>query len=128
MEEKLLYGDLTYKLRGLCIKAYNELGYGLREKEYRIALRHVFLEERLLFNEELYAPFLFQGRKITSQFLDFLVEDKVVLELKVGRYPRKADFIQIKSYLAKNNIKLGLLVLFAPKGVEFYRSIISNPR
>ena len=86
--EKLLYKDLTYRIRGLCMRAYNEIGYGLREKEYRLALRQLFKDENIVFQEELYSPILINSKKVGKQYLDFLVEDKVVVELKVGRHPR----------------------------------------
>jgi len=125
MEKELLYPELTYKIRGLCMKVYNELGYGLKEKDYEIALRSELIENKMQFSEQLYAPVFYSGKKLRKKYLDFLVENKVVVELKVGLHVTKSDFDQVKGYLKNNNISLGLLVLFTPTEVKFYRSILT---
>jgi len=123
---KLIHEGITYKIRGACFEVFNNFGYGLREKEYQRALSLALKEKQLTFKEQVYAPILFKGNKIGKQYLDFLIDGKVVLELKVGYFPKKMDFDQIKSYLKANKLELGLLVVFTPLGVKFYRSI--NPQ
>jgi len=121
---ELYYKDLSYEIVGICYDAFNELGYGLREKEYQKALRQLFEDKNFSFKEQVYAPLQINNKKFGSQYLDFLIDDKLILELKVRRYPRSADFKQIRAYLARNGIKLGILVLFTPNGVETFRCVV----
>jgi len=97
--EKPIYKELSYKIKGACIKVHNNLGYGLREKTYRLAMRKVLSGLGLSFQEELYAPIEFEGEKLEKQYLDFLVDGKIILELKAGRFVKPIFFEQIKSYL-----------------------------
>lgn len=54
-------------------------------------------------------------------FLDFLVEGKIIIEIKRGDYYSKKNIEQIKSYLKVTNLKLAILVNFVSTGVKFYR-------
>ena len=56
-------------------------------------------------------------------YLDFLISDKIVLELKSNKIFNKRDFAQIKNYLKANKIKLGILASFAKKKVIYARVI-----
>ncbi len=54
-------------------------------------------------------------------YLDFLVENKVILEVKKGNYFSKRNIEQIKGYLKATDMKLPILVNFASTGVKFFR-------
>jgi len=115
-----IYEDLSYKIIGACYEVFNYHGYGLREKAYYLALQEKYKILGLPFKLQLYAP-IDLGTKKLRQYLDFLIDDKVIVELKVGRVIRQKYFDQIKSYLKTNKVKLGLLVLFSPMGVKVHR-------
>jgi len=117
-----IYEDLSYKIIGACYDVFNYHGYGLREKAYYIALQDKFEDRGLTFKLQLYAPIQLEKKKI-PQYLDFLIDDKIIVELKVGKVIRQKYFDQIKSYLKTNNVKLGLLVLFSPIGVKVHRIV-----
>ncbi len=119
--DNVIYPELSYKIIGIIYKVYNELGYGFQEKIYQRAIAAEFRRQMIKFKEQLYCNLFFSNEKIAHFYLDFLVENKIVLEIKVGYNLRKRDFEQILSYLKTNNLKLGLLVLISPKGVEYKR-------
>jgi len=61
------------------------------------------------------------GVKVGRNFLDFLIEDKLILELKCGHRFIKSHFEQTNSYLKALDKKLAVLAMFTPKGVRFHR-------
>lgn len=119
----LLYPELSYKIIGALFEVFNKLGPGYLEKYYQNAIAVSLKESGLKFKEQVYAPLIFKDIKIGKCFFDFLVEDKIVLELKVGDRFSKHDIEQIHSYLKVNDLKLGLLVNFTSQGVRFKRII-----
>jgi len=119
----LLYPELSYKIIGALFEVFNKLGQGYLEKYYQRAIAISLKESGLKFKEQVYAPLIFKDVKIGKCFFDFLVEDKIVLELKTGDRFSKKDIGQIHSYLKVNNLQLGLLVNFTSQGVKFKRII-----
>jgi len=118
-----LYEDITEKIIGVAFSVYNRLGYGYREKEYQRALEEDLKKFSLNFKRELYCNLLYQEKIISKFYLDFLVEDKVVVELKVANEFYKKYFDQIMTYLKANNLRLGLLIIFTKDKVLIKRII-----
>ncbi len=122
----LLYPELSYKIVGALFEVFNKLGPGYLEKYYQRAIAVSLKEVGLKFKEQLYAPLIFKEVKIGKCFFDFLVEDKIVLELKTGDRFSKKDIEQIHSYLKINKLQLGLLINFTSQGVRFKRILNKN--
>lgn len=119
----LLYPELSYKIIGSLFEVFNKLGPGYLEKYYQNAISVSFKDVGLTFKEQVYTPLIFKNTKIGRCFLDFLIEDKIILELKVGDRFSRQDIEQIHSYLKANSLQLGLLVNFTSQGVKFKRII-----
>ncbi len=118
-----LYKDLTEKLIGIAFRVYNTLGYGFREKEYQRAYAVELGKLLLVFQRELYCNLKYEGKIISKFYLDFLVDGKVVVELKVAEGFYKKHFEQVMAYLKDNKLKLGLLIIFTSKKVLVKRVI-----
>jgi len=58
--------------------------------------------------------------------LDFLIEDKIILEVKKGNYFSRRNINQVKGYLKATSMKLAILVNFTTKGVKFFRVLNPN--
>ncbi len=125
MENKidLIYKDLSYKVIGILYKTFNELGYGYQEKYYQKAIASLLKRDLLKFKEQLYVPITFNGDKIGSYFLDFLIDDKIILEIKKGKQFYKKDIEQVYAYLKQYDIKLGILARFTKDGVKIKRIV-----
>lgn len=54
-------------------------------------------------------------------FLDFLIDDKIAVEIKVRREIYEIDWIQLLNYLKANSLKVGLLIVFTKYGVKIKR-------
>lgn len=61
--------------------------------------------------------------KLLVNFFDFLIEDKIVLELKKGDRFSKTHIDQVNQYLVSKNLKLGILAYFAPNKVHYKRIV-----
>lgn len=121
--EKVIYPQLSYEIIGLVYKVYNEIGPGYQEKYYQRALALELKKEKIKFKENVFVSLTYQNKDIGRYYLDFLIENKIVLELKVGVRFYHRDYKQILAYLQKTNLKLGILVLFTKDGVKFKRII-----
>ncbi|MFH1910312.1 MAG: GxxExxY protein [bacterium] len=121
--ENLIYKDECYQIIGYCYKVYNSLGSGLKEKNYQKALEQLLGENRIAFRSQFYVPLKLNGTVVGKYFLDFLVDDKIAIELKTGGHILKQDIDQLYAYLKACNLKLGLLINFTSDGVKYKRIV-----
>lgn len=73
--------------------------------------------------KELHVPIIVNNKIIGRYFLDFLIEEKIVVEFKIANEQYQKHFQQVYGYLKANNLKIGLLALITPKGVKIKRII-----
>jgi len=120
---KVVYPELSYKLVGAAFKVFNKLGFGFEEKIYQQALECELKMLGLEFTREAYSRVKYEGKTVGRHFLDFIVERKIVLELKVGTGLYNNHVRQIFSYLNDSKMSLGILIMFTPKGVLVKRIV-----
>jgi len=130
--EKLLYSDLSYRVRGCAFKVYNVLGFGHKESIYQKALALEFKKENIKFEREPSLQIIYQDKKIGTYKPDFLVEDKVILEVKAVPVMPKTYETQLTYYLKSTNFKLGFVINFGSKKLDIRRRVwtthYKNPR
>lgn len=119
----LIYKDLSYKIVGFAYNIDNQLGCGHEEKVYADVLEKIFKTEKIKYKRELYCPVKYEGEVISRKYLDFLVDEKIIVEIKVGNYRYKSVCNQLFEYLRNNNIKLGLIIRFSKHGVDVKRIV-----
>ena len=119
----LIYPELSYKIVGILFDVYNSLGYGHKENSYQKATALGLRNNNLNFKEQLYIPIEYQSRIIGSNYLDFLVEDKIILEIKKGDRFSKTHIDQVYRYLINSNLQLGILAYFSPNKIHFKRIV-----
>lgn len=126
MEGKVIYPELSYKIVGVLYKIHRELGSRYQEKYYQRAAAIAFDQEGLKYQREIKVDLKFDDKIIGKYILDFLVEEKVVVEFKtVGRLS-KEDIRQVLAYLKAKNLKLGILVNFRSTSLEYIRILNSD--
>ncbi|MDD5031484.1 MAG: GxxExxY protein [Patescibacteria group bacterium] len=116
---------MSYKIVGIMFEIYNELGYGYQEKHYERAAEKIFIERKIDYKKQLRHNIIFHNEKIGTYYFDFLIEDKIIVELKKGNYFSRKNIIQVKEYLSAVGLKLALIINFTPYGVKTLR--ILNP-
>ena len=112
---KLIYPELSYLLTGICFDTHNTHGRFAREKQYGD-----FIEEKLKERNVIYKREHNIGE---GNFVDFFIEDKIILEIKAKRLITKEDFYQLQRYLQSSNKRLGLLVNFRNRYLKPIRII-----
>jgi GxxExxY protein len=112
----LLYEDISYKIRRAVFNVYNSLGSGYKESVYQKSLEQELQKQGLNFETQKRLAVSYNGKKVGDYIPDFLVENKVIVELKASKFLTKNDNQQTFYYLKGSDYKLALLVNFgAPK-------------
>lgn len=122
-DNKLIYRELSYKILGALFSSWNGLGFGHKEYFYQKAVAVNLRSAKLKFQEQLPVKIKHKGANIGIYYFDFLIEDKIVLEIKVRNYFSKKDIDQLYSYLKAKNLKLGIIAHFTKTGVKFKRIV-----
>ena len=91
---------------------YKELGAGYNETVYEEALAVEFRARKLKYNVEANAEIFYKGIKVGIHRLDFIVEKKLVVELKAQPNLTSSHVGQTRSYLKTLNLTNGILVNF----------------
>ena len=121
--QDLIHPELSYKIIGCAFDVYNSLGSGHHEKYYQRALAEAFSEQKLGFKQQVHFHLTFKGKIIGRNFFDFLVENKIVVEIKKSERFSKTNVNQVMEYLRLSNLELAILINFGSQGVIFKRII-----
>jgi len=122
----LVYPELCYQIIGILFAVWTEMGFGHKEKIYQNAIEQGFIQSDIKFRRELPAKIQFKGKAVGVYYFDFLVDEKVVLEIKVRNFFSKKDITQLYSYLKALKLKLGIIAHFTRTGVKFKRIVNLN--
>lgn len=120
---EIIYADLSYKIIGILYDVFNEVGFGHKEMYYQNAIKVAFTNNKIQFQEQVPVSLKYQDSKIGQFYLDFLIDDKIVLEIKKDNVFKKANIDQVFSYLKTTNLKLGILANFTRNGVKVKRIV-----
>jgi GxxExxY protein len=120
--------DITREIIGAAMEVHRRLGPGFLESVYEEALAVEFKLEQIQFERQKELPVIYRGEMIKMFVCDFLVSDKVIVELKAIKETGEIEKIQVISYLKASGLKIGLLLNFGCKSLEFKRLINSNSR
>jgi GxxExxY protein len=123
----MLYGDLTNRIVGACYRVYDRLGFGFLESVYRNAVANELRRGGISFEREVSIDIWDMGERIGHFRADFLIEGKVILEIKASQGLCEADRKQLLNYLRGSQIELGLLMNFGEKP-KLERLIYTNNR
>jgi len=99
------------------------LGFGHREKVLQRAHQIEYENAGLKFKKECCVHIKYDGRIIAKYYMDFVIENKIVVELKLANEFYTKDIKQVLSYLKANHLRLGLLIIFNKDGVRVKRII-----
>ncbi len=122
MSGDLKHGDLTGKIIEIFYKVYDELGYGFLEKIYENALAHELGKVGLNFKKQAPVLVLYDGVVMGEYFADFIVEDKVIVEIKADKFLGEDGEKQLINYLRATGLEVGLLLGFGKKA-DFKRKV-----
>ncbi|MEO8770097.1 MAG: GxxExxY protein [Ferruginibacter sp.] len=126
VNEKYKYSDLTGEIIGCAMKIHGELGNGFQEVIYQRCLDIEMKEQGLFFNREMELTIYYGGKEVGNRRVDFLVENKIMVELKAVAKLEDIHLSQALNYLEAYKLDTGLLINFGSKSLEFKR--VTNER
>ncbi len=120
------HADITRKIIGAAMKVHSTLGNGFQEVIYQRAMAIEMTKIGLDFQRELEMPIYYDSQQIGTRRVDFLVEGKVMLELKAITALEDVHLAQAINYLEAYGLEVGLLINFGSKSLQFKRLINSK--
>jgi GxxExxY protein len=123
---EILHKELSYNLNGILFAIHNSLGRFCKHNQYCEALESLLKNNKFKYQREVDVPIIFNEIKITGNILDFLIEEKIVLDVKCKKEITTKDYVQMKRYLRASKKELGIIVNFAEKSLNIRRILNKN--
>ena len=120
------YSDVTGAVIGCAIEVHSILGTGFQEVVYQRALAVEMESRGLSFAREWEMPIFYKERQVGTRRVDFLVDEKVVVELKAIGELERVHLAQAINYLEAFRLEAGLLLNFGAAKLEFRRVVNSQ--
>ena len=122
-DDKILYRELSFKIVGCAIQVHRIIGPGFPEVVYERALELELLKQGLGFERQKSYQVTYEGKPVGDFRADFVVEGKVILELKAVSEIPVVFQRQLHSYLQASRLRLGILLNFGREKLETKRII-----
>ncbi|MEI6055185.1 MAG: GxxExxY protein, partial [Lentisphaerota bacterium] len=116
----------SFEIIGACMNVHKELGFGFFEEVYQQALEHEFKLNYIHYEREIHLRIKYRDIYLDKQYIaDFICYDKIIVELKAVSSLTGEHYAQVINYLKATGYKLGLLVNFGTKSLEYKRLVLS---
>jgi GxxExxY protein len=119
----LVYPELSYQILGILFEVFRQFGFGYQEKYYQRVVALELSRCHIPFKKEVPVIVKYKGEKIGKYFFDFLVDEKIVLELKKNNHFSLRHIDQVFAYLKAAYLKLGIIANFTKEGIKFKRIV-----
>ncbi len=120
------YSELTGKIIGCAMEVHNALGNGFQEVIYQRALGYEMELQKIVYAREVEMPVFYKKRDIGSRRVDFLVDERICVELKGQTKLEDVHLAQAINYLEAFNLEVGLLINFGNTKLE--SKIVQNKK
>ncbi|WP_421976227.1 GxxExxY protein [Roseivirga seohaensis] len=118
--------ELTYAVIGCAMKVHNTLGPGFQEVIYQRCLAIELERAGIGYQREQEQVVFYDGIEVGTRRADFIIEDRVVVELKALVRLEDAHLAQAKNYTMAYDFPKGLLINFGGKSLEY--KLMFNPK
>ena len=102
---------MSYSINGIAFKVKDELGRFCREKQYSDLFEKFLLNSKLQYGREALLDKITES-SVKGNRVDFIVENKIIIDLKAKKFITKEDYYQMQKYLKCANLKLGIIINF----------------
>ncbi len=128
MEHELKHKDITEKIIGAAFEVHKFLGNGFQEVIYQRALAYEMAEAGLEFQREIEQDIYYKelDKPIGTRRADFVVENKVLVEIKALVQLEDVHLAQALNYLKAYRLEVGLLINFGSKSMTFKRLVLTQ--
>jgi len=120
----IVYKELSYEVVGLAMEVHRKLGFGFLEKVYENALMILFDKHEIPAQQQVPLRVYFEGKAVGDYLADILVDSKIILELKSVDKIVDAHRAQVLNYLRATRLKLGMILNFSKKSLEYERLVL----
>ena len=123
---EIIFKEESYRIIGACFEVYKEMGCGFLEPVYQECLEIELTLQSIDFKSQAELKLSYKGRLLSSKYIpDFVLYDKIVVEIKAAKELTDAHRAQVHNYLKATGYCLGLLVNFGhfPK-LEYERIVL----
>ena len=120
-DDKVIYRELSYRVMQAMFEVHNTLGPGFLEGVYEEAWAYELELRGFAFERQKAVTVWYKGRTVGTHRLDLVVDGKILLELKAVSALNDVFKQQVLSYLKATGLKLGILINFGAKRVEYTR-------
>jgi GxxExxY protein len=118
---EVLYPELSYRIMEAVFEVHNQLGPGFSEEIYHKALITELEVRDISFETQKNIIFFYRGKPMGTYRLDMVIDEKVVIELKAVASLNDLFKQQLTSYLKATGLRLGILINFGSRRVEYVR-------
>ncbi len=124
----LIYKDEVYALVGAAMEVYNTLGPGFLEPVYQEALEIELAERRIPFKSQQELRISYKGRRLRKTYIaDFVVYDKIIVEIKALNRLTSREEAQLLNYLKATGMQVGVLINFGSANrLEWKRMVLTR--
>lgn len=126
--DPLVYRDLTYRIKSALFNVKKTLGCGHKEIIYQRAAAEELTKAKIKFKKEVKIPIKYNRKQIGIYQPDFVIEDKIILELKTLLIIGTTEKKQILNYLKGSDYKLAILANFGPQELTINKIIYEKAR
>jgi GxxExxY protein len=110
---EIVYKDESYRIMGACFEVYKKMGCGFLEAVYQECLELELAAQGIPFRPQSELALRYKGRSLKQKYIpDFIVHDKIILEIKAVSQLGDDHRAQVHNYLKATGYRLGLLVNF----------------
>lgn len=118
--------ELTYRIISCAMKVHNTMGPGFQEVIYQRCLALELARSGLAFHREKEQTVYYEKIEVGTRRADFVVEEKVIIEIKALVKLEDVHIAQAKNYTVAYDFPLGLLINFGGKSLEY--KLLFNPK
>lgn len=101
--QEIIYAELSYKIVGILFGVHNQLGRYRNERQYGDAVEEALKKSGVRYEREATLDKSFEAELERRNRVDFLLEDKIILEIKAKRMIERRDYFQLQRYLVSAN-------------------------
>jgi GxxExxY protein len=123
IKKNILYKKLSYEIVGCIYEAYNKIGSGFKESIYQNSLKIEFEEKNINFEDRPRLPIFYKNKKVGFYIPDFVIDDKIIIELKSVEFMPKIYESQLYNYLKGTKYQLGYIINFGGSKIDIRRRI-----
>jgi GxxExxY protein len=106
------------------MEVHSNLGPGFLESVYEAAMAIEFNLRNVAYERQKAIPVMYKGEKAKDFLCDFLVDGKVLVELKALKTITGVEEAQVLNYLKATGLEVGLLINFGEQSLKYKRSVL----